>query len=104
MVSTERVGMPSWTIECSWSADVGQACTHAPHDTHSELRKSVPPALILESKPRPSMVSANVPWMSEQARTQREQAMQDASSNAKYGLLRSTGCGRATSSRDAGRP
>ena len=47
MVTTERVGMPSWTTECSCSADVGQACTQAPHETHSELRKSVPPALIL---------------------------------------------------------
>ena len=83
MVSTERVGMPSWTTECSCSADVGQACTQAPHETHSEERKSVPPALIFESKPRPSTVSAKVPWMSEQARTQREQTMQEESSKAK---------------------
>ena len=83
MVSTERVGMPSWTIECSWSADVGQACTQAPHETHSEDRKSVPPALIFESKPRPSTVSAKVPWMSAQARTQREQTMHEESSKAK---------------------
>ena len=75
--------MPSWTMECSCSADVGHACTHAPHDTHSELMKSVPPALIFESKPRPSTVSANVPWMSEQARTQREQTMHEESSKAK---------------------
>ena len=83
MVSTDRVGMPSWTIECSCSADVGQACTHAPHETHSELRKSVPPALIRESKPRPSTVRAKVPWVSSQARTQREQTMQEEESKAK---------------------
>ena len=45
--------------------------------------KSVPPALILESKPRPSTVSAKVPWMSAQARTQREQTMHEESSKAK---------------------
>ncbi len=83
MVSTERVGMPSSTTEYSWRAEVGQACTQAPHETHSELRKSVPPALIRESKPRPSTVSAKVPWMSAQARTQREQTMQAESSKAK---------------------
>ncbi len=83
MVSTERVGIPSWTIECSWRAEVGQACTQAPHETHSEARKSVPPALIFESKPRPSTVSANVPWMSVHARTQREQTMQEEESKEK---------------------
>ena len=75
--------MPSWTRDFSWSAEVGQACTQAPHDTHSEDMKSVPPALILESKPRPSTVSAKVPWMSEQARTQREQTMHAEGSKAK---------------------
>ena len=83
MVSTERVGMPSSTTECSCSADVGQACTQAPHETHSEERKSVPPALIVESKPRPSTVSAKVPWVSAQARTQREQTMHEEGSKAK---------------------
>jgi hypothetical protein len=83
VVSTERVGMPSWTIERSWSTEVGQACTQAPHETHSEERKSEPPALIRESKPRPSTVSAKVPWMSLQARTHREQTMQDEESNEK---------------------
>jgi len=81
--TTERVGIPSDTTDFSVRASVGQACTHAPHETHSELRKSVPPALILESKPRPSTVRANVPWMSAQARTQREQTMQEAASKAK---------------------
>ncbi len=43
----------------------------------------MPPALITESKPRPSTVSAKVPWMSEQARTQREQTMHEEASKAK---------------------
>jgi hypothetical protein len=46
-------------------------------------KKSVPPALIFESKPRPSTVSAKVPWMSAQARTQREQTMHEEASKAK---------------------
>ena len=80
VVTTERVGIPSWTTDLSVSASVGQAWTQAPHETHSESRKSVPPALIRESKPRPSTVSAKVPWVSEQARTQREQTMHAAGS------------------------
>ena len=83
MVSTTRVGIPSSTRDCSWSAAVGQACTHAPQDTHSEDRRSLAPALIALSKPRPSTVSAKVPWMSAHARTQREQTMHEAGSNAK---------------------
>ena len=79
-MTTERVGMPSATTDFSVSASVGQACTQAPHDTHSELKKSVPPALIRESKPRPSTVSAKVPCVSEHARTQREQTMHAAGS------------------------
>jgi hypothetical protein len=60
----------------SISVAVGQACTQAPQDTHSEPRKSAPPAgLTRDSKPRPAMVSANVPWVSSQARTQRLQTM-----------------------------
>jgi hypothetical protein len=104
VVSTDRVGMPSSMIECSWRAEVGQACTQAPQETHSEARKSVPPALILESKPRPSTVSANVPWMSAQARTQREQTMHEEESKEKYGLESSTACGWETCSRVSGRP
>ena len=69
-------------IDFSINVDVGQACTQAPHDTHSDARKSVGPAEITEAKPRPSTVSANVPWTSSQARTQRE-------------LARSIGEGRA---------
>jgi hypothetical protein len=66
---------------------VGQACTQAPHDTHSLSRKLVGPAAILLSKPRPCTVSANVPCTSSHARTQREQTMHLVGSNEKYGLL-----------------
>ena len=79
-MSTERVGIPSSTTDRSVRASVGQACTQAPHETHSECRKSGPPVVTRESKPRPSTVSANVPWVSAQARTQREQTMQAAGS------------------------
>ena len=79
-MTTERVGIPSETTDFSVSASVGQACTQAPHETHSELRKSVLPGVIRESKPRPDTVSAKVPWVSEQARTHREQTMQAAGS------------------------
>ena len=48
--------------------------------------KSVPPALIFESKPRPSTVSANVPWMSAQARTQREQTMHGGGVEGEVGV------------------
>ncbi len=88
VVSTERVGMPSWTTDFSCSVDVGQACTQAPHETHSESMNDSPaPADTFESKPRPSMVRANVPCTSSQARTQREQTMHLVGSKSKYGLL-----------------
>ena len=60
----------------SVSASVGQAWTQAPQETHSESRKFVPPVVMRESKPRPSTVSAKVPWTSPQARTHRLQTMQ----------------------------
>ncbi len=89
-MTTLRVGMPSSITERSSSASVGQACTQAPQDTHSDSKK-LSPALAdtSESKPRPAIVSANVPWTSEQARTHREQAMHLVWSKSKYGLLRS---------------
>ncbi len=59
----------------SFSVAVGQACTQAPQDTHSDDMKSTPPAETFDSKPRPRMVSAKVPCTSSQARTQREQTM-----------------------------
>ena len=77
---TDRVGIPSSTTERSVRASVGQAWTQAPHDTHSEPRKSVPPGVTRESKPRPCTVRAKVPWTSPQARTHREQTMQAAGS------------------------
>jgi hypothetical protein len=52
------------------------------------------PAATLESKPRPSMVSASVPCTSSQARTQREQTMHFDSSKVKYGLEVSLGASR----------
>src|SRR5580704_13119191 len=74
---------------------VGQACTQAPQDTHSESMNGTSwLAATLESKPRPWMVSAKVPCCSSQARTQREHTMQSSGSNVKYGLLASFSAGR----------
>ena len=86
--------MPSAITDFSFSVAVGQACTQAPQDTHSDPMKSVPPAEILDAKPRPSMVRAKVPWVSSHARTQREQAMHLLASKLKYGLLSSVGASR----------
>ena len=95
MVITDRDGIPSWITDFSCRVAVGHACTQAPHDTHSESMNDSPaPADTFESKPRPSMVSANVPWISSQARTQREQAMHLDGSKSKYGLLWSTTASR----------
>src|SRR5271167_2794916 len=48
---------------------VGQACTQAPQETHSDSRKSSSiPAATWEAKPLPSMVSAKVACTSSQAR------------------------------------
>src|SRR3546814_2149818 len=74
----------------SVSVAVGQACTQAPQETHSEARKSsAMPGDTLESKPRAWMVSAKVPCTSSQARTQREQTMHFDASKVKYGLVSS---------------
>ena len=87
MVSTLRRGWPSWITVFSVSVAVGQACTQAPHDTHSDSKNDPPaPAATRDSKPRPSIVSANVPCTSSQARTQREHTMHFDESNVKYGL------------------
>ena len=83
--------MPSSTTDFSCSVAVGQACTQAPQDTHSDARKSPPPGLTLESKPRPSIVSARVPCTSSQARTQREHTMHLEASKSKYGFEESVG-------------
>lgn len=74
-MTLECSGWPIAMTDFSCSVAVGQACTQAPHDTHSELKKSVGPAATRESKPRPAMVSAKVPCTSSQARTQRLQTM-----------------------------
>ena len=70
---------PAWPIMMtvfSVRVAVGQAFTQAPHDTHSDSRRlSFWLAATREAKPRPSMVSANVPWVSSHARTQRLQTM-----------------------------
>ena len=82
---TARSGAPISATAFSFSASVGQACTQAPQDTQSLERKSsaAAPALTCDAKPRPAIVSANVPCTSSQARTQREQTMHLAGSKAK---------------------
>src|ERR1700736_1769264 len=76
VVTTECSGWPISITDFSVSVAVGQACTHAPQDTHSELRKlSFMPGETRLLNPRPEMVSAKVPCTSSQARTQREQTM-----------------------------
>ena len=85
MVTTARSGRPIALTDFSCSVAVGQAWTQAPHETHSLDRKSsaVCPALIIEAKPRPSIVSAKVPCTSSQARTHREQTMHLEGSKSK---------------------
>jgi hypothetical protein len=83
-VTTLRRGWPSSITDFSIRVAVGQACTQAPQETHSEPRKSSSwPGETCDSKPRPPIVSAKVPWTSSQARTQREQAMHLAGSKVK---------------------
>src|SRR6202012_6094371 len=83
----ECSGWPISITDFSVSVAVGQACTQAPQETHSEPRKlSLMPGETRLSKPRPEMVSANVPCTSSQARTQREQTMHFEGSKLKYGL------------------
>ena len=84
MVTTLCSGWPCSTIDFSINVAVGQAWMQAPHETHSESRKSSStPAATCEAKPRPSMVSAKVPCTSSQARTQREHTMHFDGSNEK---------------------
>src|SRR5438445_12946446 len=60
----------------SVSVAVGQASTQAPQETHSDSMKAWScPAETRASKPRPEIVSANVPCVSSHARTQRLQTM-----------------------------
>jgi hypothetical protein len=84
VVIAELSGRPTSLIAFSCSDPVGQAWTQAPQETHSDLRKlSSWLAETWAAKPRPEMVSANVPWTSSQARTQREQAMHLLGSKSK---------------------
>ena len=76
MVTSECSGWPISMTDFSVSVAVGQACTQAPQDTHSEPRKlSLMPGDTRLLKPRPEIVRAKVPCTSSQARTQREQTM-----------------------------
>ncbi len=87
MVTAECSGWPISMTDFSINVAVGQACTQAPQETHSESKNcSDMPGETFEPKPEPSMVSANVPCTSSQARTQREQTMHLDGSNWKYGL------------------
>ena len=84
VVSSARSGWPSPMIDFSVSAPVGQDSMHAPQETHSESRNGWSwLAATFEPKPRPWIVSAKVPWISSQARTQREHTMHSCGSNAK---------------------
>ena len=75
-MTTECSGWPTSITLLSMSVAVGQACTHAPQETHSLSKKaSSMPAETWLPKPRSEMVSAKVPCTSSQARTQREQTM-----------------------------
>jgi hypothetical protein len=83
-VTAECSGWPISMTDFSVKVAVGQACTQAPQDTHSDERKSsFWLGTTAEAKPRSSMVSANVPWISSQARTQREQTMHLLGSKSK---------------------
>ena len=84
MVISVCSGVPISITLFSFSVAVGQACTQAPHDTHSESRKGCCcEGDTTEPKPRPAMVRAKVPCTSSQARTQREQTMHLEGSNVK---------------------
>ena len=89
VVITERVGAPIVSRVFSVNAPVGHACTQAPHETHSLSINDVPEDETRASKPRFSIVSANVPCTSSHARTQRLQTMHSVESNVKYGFVSS---------------
>src|SRR3989442_4271329 len=75
VVTTLCSPWPFSKTDFSINVAVGQACTQAPQDTHSESRNCSPPADTFDPNPRPSIVSANVPCTSSQARTHREHTM-----------------------------
>jgi hypothetical protein len=76
-------GRPMTASAFSLSAAVGHDSTQAPHERTRFEERLVLARTTRDSKPRPSIVSANVPWTSSQARTQREQAMHSVGSNSK---------------------
>ena len=75
-MTTDRSGWPISMTLVSVRVAVGQACTQAPQDTHSDpMKVGEGPGATRLPKPRPAMVSAKVPCCSSHARTQREQTM-----------------------------
>ena len=87
MVTTLCSGCPFSITVFSISVAVGQACTQAPQETHSESRNGRAARRRSSTRSRgPSTVSAKVPCTSSQARTQREQTMHLEGSKVKYGL------------------
>ena len=83
VVTTLWSASPFCITDFSRRLFVGHACTQAPQETHSDSMKGLSPAETMDAKPRPSMVSAKVPWTSSQARTQREHTMHLAGSKVK---------------------
>ncbi len=80
-------GWPSQITLFSCSVAVGHACTQAPQLTHSDSMNGwLWLAETRLSKPRPLIVSANVPCVSSHARTQRLQTMHFDGSYVKYGF------------------
>src|ERR1700742_4951037 len=76
VVMAECSAWPSMMTVFSCSVAVGHAATHAPHEPHSDsMNGTFSLAATRDSKPRPAMVSANVPCVSSQARTHRLQTM-----------------------------
>ena len=92
-LNTSRAGVAD-TRNVGGRVAVGQACTQAPQDTHSESMNSTSPGEIVDAKPRPFTVSANVPCVSSHALTQREQTMHFEGSKVKYGFDSSLGASR----------
>src|SRR5262245_36575513 len=90
VVAVAFSGWPSATTDFSMSAPVGHDSIHAPQETHSDSMNGWSwLADTFDSKPRPWIVSANVPCTSSHARTQREHTMHSSGLKPKYGLLMS---------------
>src|SRR5271154_1634031 len=87
VVTTLCSAFPIFTTDFSINVAVGHACTQAPHETHSDAAKApFCPGEITDENPRPSIVSAKVPWTSSHARTHREHTMHFDGSKVKYGF------------------